>query len=71
MTVRVTPPQLKRVILIKPSNTLVRRLGDLGLRYSRFAEELDLEDTVAYSFQTQIPTSPHLDVIVQVPASGE
>jgi len=54
-----------------PSNTLAQRLGDLGLVYLQFAEELDPADTVAYSFRTQIPTSPHLDVIVQVPTSSK
>jgi len=56
------------VILVKPSNTLAQRLGDLGLVYSQFAEELDPADTVANSFQTQILPSPCLNVIVQIPA---
>lgn len=58
-----------------PSNTLAQRLGDgpgdLGVVYSQFAEKLNPADTVAYSFRTQIPTSPHLDVVVQVPASSK
>lgn len=58
-------------IPVKPSGTLAQRLRDLKLDLSQFAEELDSADTVAYSFQSQTPPSPTLDVIVQIPASGK
>ena len=58
-------------IPVKPSGTLGQRLRDLKLDLSQFAEELDSADTVAYSFQSQTPPSPTLDVIVQIPASGK
>lgn len=60
------------VIPARPYSTLVERVGVIGSDYSQFAERLDdLEDTVANSFQSQSPVSPHLDLIVQTFASSK
>ena len=49
-----------------PSNTLAQRVRALG---DQFAGEVDPADIVADVFQPQTLTSPHLDVLVQMPAS--
>ena len=65
----MTPVKPKNVILVKPSNTLAKRIR--GLNFSQFAEELDVTDLVDDIFKKQPSTSPQLDVIVQFPASGK
>ena len=54
------------MIPVKPSDTLAQRLEALG-DFFQFAGKVDPVDRVSHVFQTQAPTSPHLDVLVQVP----
>jgi hypothetical protein len=54
-----------------PSNALAQRLRDLGPPgLPQLAEMLEPAESVsvAFSFQTQTSTPPHLDVIVQLPS---
>ena len=54
----------REVTPVKPSDTLSQRLRALG-EFSQFTGKFDSVGGVSDVFQTQSPTFPHLDVLVQ------
>ena len=58
------------LISVMPPDTLGQRVRAMG-GFSQFAGELDQADRVANAFQSQTPTFPHLDVLVQIPVPSK
>jgi hypothetical protein len=60
-------------IPLKPSDTLVERIREVGPDVSKFGTKLHVSDSVAAVFPNhgQISTPIQLDVIVRFPGSGK
>ena len=66
----MTPLEPREIVPVKPPATLAQRLRALG-DIRQFSGMADPADKVGDVFQGQRPASPHLDIFIQIPASGK